>query len=132
MKRLKYSKKFLEEIKEIPIISAVAKKLGVSRNTIYRWRKEHPEFREALDKALNVGRDAVSDLAESQLIKNLQGGDMGAIKYWLGNNKTNYMQPRPKDWLNVLSPPAPKPMGNQITFVDFTKEKKDEEPAPTT
>lgn len=97
MKKDKYSKLFLEELTSVPIVSAACGKLGVSRNTVYRWRKEDSVFSVAMDEALEVGTHSINDLAESKLIGNIKKGDMRAIQYWLDNNKQNYMKPRTKD-----------------------------------
>jgi len=44
MKKNTKKVEFLEQLKKIPIIQVAAEKTGLSRNTIYRWRKEGNEF----------------------------------------------------------------------------------------
>ena len=94
MKRKK-EKQFLEQLKTIPNISLACEKVGLSRNTVYRWCKEDPDFKKQMDEALTTGVDSVNDLAESKLITHLNSGNMQAIRYWLDNNKKNYVKPRP-------------------------------------
>lgn len=98
MKKFRNELKFLEQIREIPNVSLVCEKLGLSRNTIYRWRKEDPTFAESMDYAIADGIESINDLAESKLISNINKGSMRAIEYWLDNNKKNYARPRPKDF----------------------------------
>jgi hypothetical protein len=92
MKRNK-KKRFLSELKRVPIVSSVCEKVGLSRNTIYRWLKEDVEFKKAMNRCLHFGKESVNDLAESALINLIQQGELGAVKYWLGNNKRNYVRP---------------------------------------
>jgi len=98
MKRFRHENAFLEQIKTIPNISLACEKIGLSRNTIYRWCKEDPDFKKRLNEALGNGTESVNDLAESKLITLINSGNMQAIKYWLDNNKKTYMRPRPKNF----------------------------------
>jgi len=104
MKRHRKEVPFLEQIRKIPNISLACEKVGISRNTIYRWCSEDPAFKERLDEAIENGADSISDLAESKLITHINNGNMQAIKYWLDNNKKKYIKPRPKDLWNQTPP----------------------------
>lgn len=101
MKKHRKSKQFLEELKKVPIISSACSKLDISRNTIYRWRKEDRLFAEELDAALGVGDDSINDLAESKVIQHIKNGEPWAIKYWLDNHKMNYIKPRLREFLRT-------------------------------
>ena len=94
MKKSRLSEKFLEELKRVPIVSVVCEKLNLSRQTVYRWQSEDPEFKELFEDALNNGRDAITDLAESKLITEINKGEMRAIEYWLTNNTNRYYKPK--------------------------------------
>ena len=124
MKRYKKEVAFLEEIQRVPNISSACQKVGLSRNTIYRWCSEDPKFKSRLDEAMTIGADSVSDLAESKLIGLINLSDFRAIAYWLDNNKKVYIKPRTKIYhedpfvpityievtpvdLNNLPPPEP-------------------------
>jgi hypothetical protein len=121
MKRNRKEQKFLDQLKTIPNISLACEKVGLSRNTVYRWCKEDPTFQESLDEALSTGTESVNDLAESKLIANINKGDMRAIQYWLDNNKKNYIRPRPKDLWD-----RPMPVTDiTITVVDPEKKLKE-------
>jgi len=96
MKKFRSAKQFLEELSKTPVVSAVCSKLNLSRQTIYRWIKEDSEFAENYKECLKQGSENINDLAESKLIAAINHGDSWAIKYWLDNNKKNYMKPREK------------------------------------
>jgi hypothetical protein len=99
----KYSLTFLEELKRIPNVSLACEKVGLSRNTVYRWCKEDSAFKKQVDEALIAGVDSVNDLAESKLVSHINNGNLRAIQYWLDNHKKEYVRPRPKDlWSDAL------------------------------
>ena len=96
MKKKYKENKFLEQLERVPNVSLACEKVGLARNTIYRWRGEDPAFTARMDTALVAGTESVNDLAESKLISHINNGHMRAIQYWLDNNKKNYIKPRPK------------------------------------
>ncbi len=106
MKKHRKESLFLERLKTIPNVSLACEQVGLSRNTVYRWCHEDPEFKARLDEALENGIDSVNDLAESKLITNINNGNMRAIQYWLDNNKKTYIRPRPKNFWDVLDGPG--------------------------
>jgi len=107
MKRHRKEKLLLKQLEIIPNISLACEKVGLSRNTVYRWCKEDSEFKTQLDIALESGLHSVSDLAESKLISHINTGNFRAIQYWLDNHKTEYMRPRSIDfWDRKESPPV--------------------------
>jgi len=74
---------FLSQLEEIPIIKLACDKAGISRNTVYRWRKESKEFAEKMDKALNNGENNIDDLTNAQYFSLIKNGYWQAIKYRL-------------------------------------------------
>lgn len=82
--------KLLEALAESGNVSFACKRVGVSRDTYYRWRKEDEEFLVKVELAIASGKAFVNDLAHSQLIRNIQNGDMGAIKFQLANCHEDY------------------------------------------
>lgn len=94
--------KFLETLEEVPLVSVAARKAGIAKSTIYRWRRKSKTFARQMDAALKRGRETVNDLAESQLINLVRKGDFKSVKYWLDNNKSNYARPRPKSFWEEL------------------------------
>ena len=82
--------KLLEFLAESGNVSFACKRAGVSRDTYYRWRYEDM-FAAQADIAIASGKEFVNDLAHSQLIRNIQNGDMSAIKFQLGNCHDDYL-----------------------------------------
>jgi len=106
MKKYRKEQALLEQLKTIPNVSLACEKVGLSRNTVYRWCHEDPEFKARLDEALENGVESVNDLAESKLIANINSGSMRAIQYWLDNNKKAYIRPRPKNFWDIVDGPG--------------------------
>lgn len=102
MKKPRLTKKFLEGIEKYYNVSAVCASLGISRNTIYRWRKEDENFAKEMDTMLNHGRDAISDLAESKMVEAIKDRKSWAIRLWLESNHKNYIKPRSKDFISTI------------------------------
>ncbi len=82
--------KLLEALAESGNVSFACKRAGISRDTYYRWRKEDEDFTDKAVLAIASGKEFVNDLAHSQLIRNIQNGDMGAIKFQLSNCHEDY------------------------------------------
>ena len=83
-------RKLVEYLEKTPIVESACLKLDISRSTYYRWLESDPEFKKQIEKALDQGRSVVNDVAESHLVSNVKNGNMGAIKFWLGNNNERY------------------------------------------
>lgn len=100
-------RKLIDELYSVPIVTLACDKHGISRQTFYRWKSEDIEFSSHVDTALGLGIESINDLAESTLIKSIQSGDMGSTKYWLSNNKYNYIRPRDKEFFQKTHVPIP-------------------------
>lgn len=98
MKKSKHSKQFLEELKKVPIIQVACEKTGVSRNTVYRWKREDKEFAKALEEALADGVNYVNDMSESQLLTLIKEKNFPAVRFWL-----NKRHPAYKDKVEVVN-----------------------------
>lgn len=90
MKKHRIKERFIEELKEIPIVQVVCEKLGVSRNTHYRWIIEDPIYKEQVAMALAQGEDRINDVAESNIIRGIQNRNMADTKYWLGHRHEKF------------------------------------------
>jgi len=86
--------KLLEQLEDIPIISVAAKRAGVSKATVYRWKAEDKGFAKEVSQALKVGRDGLVDLAEGKLIAAVQKGEKWAILTILESHADRYYKPR--------------------------------------
>lgn len=95
MKKYKVAQKIIKELEEIGIISIACKKVGLSRQSFYRWTKEDPDFADKIDVAMQMGVDSVNDLSESKLIANINSGNQKAIEFQLRNNHPRYKLRRP-------------------------------------
>ena len=98
MKKSRYSKKFLEELKKVPIVQVACEKTGVSRNSVYRWKREDKEFEKQFDEALAEGVTFVNDMSESQLLQLIKEKSFSAVRFWL-----NKRHPAYKDKIEVTN-----------------------------
>jgi len=87
-------KKFLEKLKETPVIQVAAAKTGIDRSTYYRWIKEDQRFRVEAKDALEKGIDFINDMMESILIKNAKDDKLTAVIFWLKNHSPQYNDKR--------------------------------------
>ena len=90
MKKNKLQDKFFDELRNIPIVQVGCEKTGISRNSIYRWKKEDKNFAKKMDQALADGVTFVSDMSESQLLTLIKEKDYRAISFWLKHRNDNY------------------------------------------
>lgn len=67
------------------LISVAARRLGVTRSTIYSAIKKHASVREAVEDA----RERTTDLAEGKLFSKISDGDMTAIIFYLKTQAKN-------------------------------------------
>jgi hypothetical protein len=93
MKKERIKKKLFEQLEDVPIISIACSRVGISRNSVYRWMKEDEEFKKQLNYYLDFGRRSVNDLAESVIIKKINNGDIDCSKFWLKNKHQDYIRP---------------------------------------
>lgn len=120
MKNRDLRNKILEILSETPLINYACKKVGISRMTFYRWRKDNLDFRKEADRLLALGRENVAEMAEAALIKNIKDGKMDAIRFFLQNNDSRYMAKRTV----YVEPPKPKKMIKSGEVCEECGEKK--------
>jgi hypothetical protein len=96
--------RFLEVLRDMPIIEFACKKSGIGRTTYYRWRKEDIGFAQASNEALRHGIEFINDMSESQMIQLIKERKMPAIAMWLKNNSARYGASRSTQ-VPVLSAP---------------------------
>lgn len=61
------------------IVTAACKACGIDRHTYYAWMKEDAEFAKACEESQEIALD----MAESALLKQVQAGNVRAIKFYL-------------------------------------------------
>ncbi len=107
MKKHRHAKQFLEELKKVPIVQVACEKSGISRNTLYRWKRDDPEFAKALEDALVDGVAFVNDMSESQLLQLIKEKSFPAVRFWLNKRHSAYkdkLEVTSKNEINELSP----------------------------
>lgn len=97
-KKNKVKDTFLEELRKIPIVQVACERTGVSRNSVYRWRKEDQKFSEEMELALAEGEALVNDMSESQLLTLIKEKNFSALSFWL-----RHRNPRFKDKVEVTT-----------------------------
>ncbi|MFM2340114.1 MAG: hypothetical protein RLZZ360_750 [Candidatus Parcubacteria bacterium] len=98
MKKNKFQEQFLLELTKVPIIQVACEKADLSRNTVYRWRKEDKEFEKKMRQALADGVALVNDMSESQLLTLIKEKNFPAVRFWL-----NKRHPAYKDKVEVVN-----------------------------
>jgi len=89
MKDKNIAEKLLNELKINPVIQVAVKKVGTSRATYYRLRKDK-SFAKKADQAIDEGVKMICDMAESQLISAIRDRNMTSIIFWLKNRHPAY------------------------------------------
>ena len=119
-------KKFMDVLTEMPNISIASKRTGIGRNTYYARRRNDYEFAEMADQALELGREAGNDLAESVVFSQMRKGNLKAAEFQLKHNCPRYGGSVSAK-KNVDS--DKDPIGEAtIEFVDFSDGTKSDDP----
>jgi len=92
MKKSKLQETFFIELTKVPIVQVACEKTGVSRNSVYTWRKADPAFAKKMDQALVEGIALVNDMSESQLLTLIKEKNYPAIAFWLRHRHDGYRQ----------------------------------------
>lgn len=126
MKKNKYQKQFLEELARIPIVQVACDKTSLSRNSVYRWRKEDAAFSKQMDEALTEGVALVNDMSESQLLNMIKEKNWPAISFWLRHRNENYknkLEITSKDDPGELTPSQAKIVKQALKLAKITQAK---------
>lgn len=126
MKKSKLQSQFFEELAKVPIVQVACEKTGVSRNSVYRWRKEDKTFASKMDKALTEGVALVNDMSESQLLTLIKEKNWSAISFWLRHRNDNYkdkIEVTTKEESEALTPSQAKIVRQALRLAAITKSK---------
>ena len=126
MKKNKVQDQFLEELAKVPIVQVACEKTGLSRNSVYRWRKEDKTFEKKMDEALSSGVAFVNDMSESQLLTLIKEKSYSAISFWLRHRNDNYkdkIEITTKEESGELSPSQAKIVRHALKLASITKQK---------
>lgn len=85
--------KLIEEIEKTPLIQIACDKVGISRNTFYRWMKEDRDFLSRVNEAMSLGTGLVSDVALSNVLEGIKRKDTMYTKYWLSHKHPDFRKP---------------------------------------
>ncbi len=126
MKKNKFQDQFLDELRKVPIVQVACEKTGLSRNSVYRWRKDDKEFLKKMDNALSEGVALVNDMSESQLLTLIKEKNYPAISFWLRHRNDNYknkLEITTKDDNEELTPSQAKIVKQALKLAKITKSK---------
>lgn len=126
MKKSKLQDQFFEELAKVPIVQVACEKTAISRNSVYRWRKEDSAFAKKMDKALADGVALVNDMSESQLLTMIKEKNWHAISFWLRHRNDNYknkIEITTKEDSEALTPSQAKVVRQALKLAAITKSK---------
>lgn len=126
MKKNKLQDQFFAELEKVPIVQVACEKTGISRNSVYRWRKEDKIFEKKMDEALKSGVAFVNDMSESQLLTLIKEKSYSAISFWLRHRNDNYkdrIEITTKEESGELSPSQAKIVRHALKLASITKQK---------
>jgi len=126
MKKNKFQETFLAELKKVPIVQVACEKSGLSRNSIYRWRKNDKTFAKQMDEAILEGIDLVNDMSETQLLTLIKEKNYQAISFWLRHRNENYknkLEITTTEDSKELTPSQAKIVKEALKLANITKSK---------
>ena len=71
----------------------IAKNMGISKSTLYEYRKKSEEF----DEALRENKEYADAVIENALYQKAKNGDVTAMIYWLKNRKADKWRDKPSE-----------------------------------
>jgi len=87
---IKTKQDLINVLKEMPIIEVAVKRVGVSRDTFYRYKAEDKVFAKQSEEALSQGIEFLNDMSESQLVALIKDKSWQAIQFWLRHHHPRY------------------------------------------
>lgn len=126
MKKNKLKESFFAELAKVPIVQVACEKTGVSRNSVYRWKKDDKSFALEMEKALSEGVAFVNDMSESQLLTMIKEKNYSAISFWLRHRNDNYrnkLEITTVEESEEMTPSQKKTVRNALKLASITKSK---------
>lgn len=93
MKKHRVRDKFIKELQRTPIIQVACDKMGISRQTYYRWYNEDSDFMDKVNLSISQGEGVVNDVAKSNILRGIQNGDKKDSKFWLTHRDHDFRKP---------------------------------------
>jgi hypothetical protein len=94
MIRGKIKLKLLKEIEKFGNVYLSCQKIGIDKATYYRWKENDEEFKKRAEKAEEIGRENIGEVAEYGLLQNIKEKNQRAIEFALVNVSKKYKQDR--------------------------------------
>lgn len=116
MKKDRVEDRFLEELRKLPIVQIACERCDISRQSVYRWKKEDPDFERQMEVALAEGEELVHDMCESQLLSLIKERNFSAVRYWLSTRHPKYKK------LQVVIEKSPEQLRTE-EFLPFSDEE---------
>ena len=126
MKKNKSQDQFFVELEKVPIVQVACEKCGISRNSVYRWRKADKAFCKKMDEALANGVALVNDMSETQLLTLIKEKNYSAISFWLRHRNDNYkdrIEITTKEDNGELTKEQQKVVKKALKLASLTKQK---------
>jgi len=82
----------LELLEKELTIKTVCAKLGLSRQSVYRWMKEDKKFATDIKEAIKNCVLDLNDECENRVITKIKNDDTNMIKFWLRYRHPDYKQ----------------------------------------
>jgi hypothetical protein len=95
---VKWQQNFLKVLRATPSVKAACQAARISRQTAYRWRKEHPEFKEAWEEILQFSVDEL----EATAFKLATEGDSSLISFLLRAHRPEIYNPAQRHEVGLL------------------------------
>lgn len=92
MKKDKVKGIFLANLEKVPLVTFACEKTNISRNSVYRWRREDIDFCRQMEKARRRGVEIINDITENQLFQLIKEKNYPAIRFWLNHRHPDYMK----------------------------------------
>ncbi|MEI8339486.1 MAG: hypothetical protein WCF94_02365 [bacterium] len=130
MKKTRIKDKFLDTLKKVPIVQVSCEKVGVSRNSVYRWRNQDKKFAEEMDKAMIEGEEFINDISEGQLLNMIKEKSWPALSFWLRHRNPKFKEKVEITQIktaNELTPEQEKTIREALKFAGLIKEENDEQ-----
>ena len=115
MTKMNKKRLILKELTEIPNISMVCQKVGVSRQTFYRWMRVDRDFKNFVRKSMRYGDGHLNDIAEGAAMKKIKSGHWPSIKHWLDRKSPKYV-----NQILTSSIPTPRMSANDAEMWEET------------
>lgn len=112
------------ELTKVPIVQVACEKTDLSRNTVYRWRKEDISFAKKMDQSLADGVALVNDMGESQLLTLIKEKNFPAVRFWLNKRHPAYkdkIEVTTKEDIEALTPSQAKIVRQALKLASITK-----------